>query len=237
MALAPIGRSGIPNTAKKRSGFIKTGSRLVDVDADFMQGHIAEFGTDGELETATATSTKIVGIFNCHKATMFYKPVINEVVVFTGAASAITMSNTYLRAGYIVVTDSTGVTAYTETTDYTVNDTTGVITQVAGGSIGTTDSVLVSYLYQDRNLSALDQTIKSKKASVMEGTGEVGLLIYDITKFNANSTPFAIGTKITADTNGLASTGGSAAYLGYVTALPTATDPTLYVQMDIVNTY
>jgi len=240
MPLAQLGRRGIVNSAKKRSGFIKTGARAVDADADFMQGQIATFGTDGELEVAVATSDKLVGIFNCHKATAFYKPVINESKTFTGAASTVTLANTYLRATYIVVTDSTGVTAYTETTDYTVNDTTGVITHVAagsGGSIGTTDTVLVSYLYQDRNLSELDQTIKSKKASVMEGSGEVGLLIYDITKFNANSGPFALGTKVTPNAIGLASTGGSDGSLGYVTQLPTSADPTLYIQMELTSTY
>jgi len=235
--LARIGRSGIVNTAKKRSGFIKSGYREIDSVADFMQGMVATIGTDSEVEVASNTSKKVLGVFNNHKTANFYRPIVEEEVTFVGADLPVNLANQNLRADYAIVTDSTGGTVYTEGTDYALDDPTGVITHDSGGAIGATDTVKISYLYKDTGLSEIDDTEGAGRVSLMEGEGEIALLIYDVTKINSTANKFAVGEKVTADANGLASTGGSAGQLGYVTKVPTNADPELHVQMEIVSTF
>ena len=229
MALAPIGRRGIVNSLKKISGFNKPGTKDVADGADFMQGMAAVLGSTGKVEVADNTSKVLEGLFNNHNASAFYRPIIDEQQTFTGALSTITMAKANMRSAYEKVTNSAGSTTYVKDTDYTIDYTAGTITLKAGGSIGNTDTVKVSYLYQDTSLEALDLGGKLGKVSIIE-EGEVGLLIYDTTA------TWAVNSKVTVDANGLVTTGGTY-QLGYVTKVPSSDDPELEIQIEKVSSF
>lgn len=223
--LPPIGRNGIVNSVRKLSGNIITGWRNVDSAADFIAGYIATLdGTTGKAKVADTSATKIVGIFFCHKTTSFYKPVINESITFTGANSSVTLSHANLQNGSVRVTDLAG-SAYTVTTDYTVNHTNGIITHVSGGSIGATENVLVDYRYKDPNLTGIDQTLGSGRAAIIEGNGEIATLAYE------TDAAWALNADVKVSANGLPTVGGSGATIGFCTKVPTASDPELQYQM------
>lgn len=225
--LPPIGRNGIVNSVRKLSGHIITGWRDVDSAANFISGYIATLNSSGNAVVADDSSTQILGLFFCHKTTSFYRPVVDESITFTGADSAITLANANLQSGSIRVTDSDG-SAYTITTDYLINTTNGILTQVGGGGIGTTETVLVDYRYQDPNLAGLDQTLGSGRASVIEGSGEIATLAYE------TNAAWALNTDVTVSANGLPTIGGGGAVIGFVTKVPTANDPELQFQMRMV---
>jgi hypothetical protein len=78
----------------------------------------------------------------------FYPPVV-EHLTFTGAGTSVSLRYGPIESGSVIVTTSTLGTvpeeAYVETTDYTVDETAGTVTQVSGGNIGTTDTVKITY--------------------------------------------------------------------------------------------
>jgi hypothetical protein len=80
----------------------------------------------------------------------FYPPIV-EHLIFTGSGSTVSLRYGPIQASSMVVTTSTlsGITpeeAYTETTDYTVDESAGTVTHAGGGSaIGTTDTVKLTY--------------------------------------------------------------------------------------------
>jgi len=222
--LAPLGRNGIVNSVRKLSGNIVPGWRDVDSSADFIAGMVAAL-SGGKLVVADASTQHFIGLFNCHKTTSFYRPIVDEEVTFTGAASSIALDNAYVKSNATTkVTNSTGLTTYTYTTAYTLNLTNGLIIQTSTGSIGTTATVLVSYLYKDINLTGVDQTLGSGKASTIEGNGEIATQVYD------TSAAWAENAHVTVSALGLPTIGGSYV-IGFVTKVPTASDPELHFQM------
>jgi len=226
--LPPIGRNGIVNSVRKLSGNIITGWRDVASAANFIAGYIATLDSDGNASVADDSSTQILGIFFCHKTTSFYRPVVDESITFTGSASTVSLANANLQSGSIRVTDSAG-SAYTITTDFTVNTTNGTITHAGGGSsIGATETVLVDYRYQDPNLAGLDQTLGSGRASIIEGSGEIATLVYE------TNAAWAINADVAVSANGLPTVGGGGAVIGFVTKVPTSSDPELQFQMRMV---
>lgn len=223
--LPPIGRNGIVNSVRKLSGNIVTGWRDVSSSAEFIAGYVATLSSGVVVVADNTASQKIIGLFNCHKTTSFYRPVINESGTFTGAGSAITLAHANIQSASVRVTDSTGATTYTVTTDYTVNATNGIITQTSTGSIGTTDTVLIDYRYQDPNLAGLDQTLGSGKAAIIEGVGEIATLVYE------TDAAWAENAAVTVSANGLPTIGGTGSTIGFVTKVPSADDPELHFQM------
>jgi hypothetical protein len=209
------------------SGNIVTGWRDVASAANVIAGYIATLDSDGNAAVADDSSTQILGLFYCHKTTSFYRPVIDESITFTGDNTSVTLNNANLQSGSVRVTDSDG-SAYTLTTDYTVNVTNGIITHVSTGSIGSTETVLVDYRYQDPNLAGLDQTLGSGRASIIEGAGEIATLAYE------TDAAWAINTDVKVSANGLPTIGGSGQVLGFVTKVPTSSDPELQFQMRMV---
>jgi hypothetical protein len=222
--LAPIGRNGIVNSVRKLSGNIVPGWRDVDSSADFIAGMVAALSS-GKLVVADASTQHFIGLFNCHKTTSFYRPAVNESVTFTGAASSIALSNAYVKSNATTkVTNSAGTVTYDLTDDYTLNLTNGLIIQTSTGSIGATATVLVTYLYKDINLTGVDQTLGSGKASTIEGNGEIATQVYD------TSAAWAENAHVTVSALGLPTIGGSN-IIGFVTKVPTASDPELHFQM------
>jgi hypothetical protein len=225
--LPPIGRNGIVNSVRKLSGNIITGWRNVASAANFIAGYIATLDSDGNAVVADDSSTQILGLFFCHKTTSFYRPIVDEEATFTGSGTTVTLAHANLQSGSVRVTDSAG-TAYTVTTDYTVNNTNGTITHVGGGGIGVTETVLVDYRYQDPNLAGLDQTLGSGRAAIVEGTGEIATLVYE------TNAAWALNTDVTVSANGLPTIGGGGQVIGFVTKVPTSSDPELQFQMRMV---
>jgi len=222
--LPPIGRNGIVNSVRKLSGNIVTGWRDVSSTASFIAGYAATLSSGVVVVADNTASQKIVGLFNCHKTTSFYRPIINESGTFTGAATAITLAHANIQAASVRVTDSAG-SAYTLTTDYTVNATNGIITQTSTGNIGTTETVLIDYRYQDPNLAGIDQTLGSGKAAIIEGNGELATLVYE------TDAAWAENAAVTVSANGLPTIGGTGTTIGFVTKVPSADDPELHFQM------
>lgn len=223
--LPPIGRRGIVNSVRKLSGHIISGWRDVDADASFVSGYIATLdGTSGKLVVASDSSTYVVGLFFCHKTTNFYRPVIDESITFTGAATTINLANAYVLQASVKVTDTDG-NAYTLTTDFTVNETNGQIIHTSTGSIGTTETVLVDYRYKDPNLTGIDQTLGSGKAAIIESNGEIATLIYE------TDAAWAINAAVKVSANGLPTVGGGGTTIGFVTKVPASSDPELHFQM------
>jgi len=223
--LPPIGRNGIVNSVRKLSGNIVTGWRDVSSSASFIAGYAATLSSGVVTVADNTASQKIIGLFNCHKTTSFYRPIINESGTFTGAGTTITLDHANLQSGSVRVTNSAGTTTYTLTTDYTVNTTNGIITQTSTGSIGTTDTVLIDYRYQDPNLSGMDQTLGSGKAAIIEGVGEIATLVYE------TDAAWAENADVTVSANGLPTIGGTGTVIGFVTKVPSADDPELHFQM------
>ena len=236
MSLLPdIGRNGLVNSVRRLNGLNNPGYRLVDSTADFIAGMVANLEADSDgnpvLTVANATDTALIGLFFCHKTTNFYRPIVDESQTFGTSPNTswiIYLDHASLKSSSVKVTDSTGVTTYTLTTDYTVNTTNGVITRTSTGSIGATDTVLVTYSYEDTSLTGIDQTLGSGMAATLEDPGEVATLVYDTSK------AYTLMGSIYSDANGyLTSTNGGGTAVGKVTKVPTAENPELHFKLSI----
>lgn len=230
--LPPIGRSGIRRSVRKLSGNIVPGWRAVDPTTEFIAGMVATISS-GKVTLADDTGgLKIIGLFNCHKTSSFYRPVIDEAVVGGGDGVDVALENANLQSGSVKVTKSDGVTVLTGGgDDYTVNLTNGLIKLHAGGSnslVGT-ETVLVDYRYKDPNHAGLDMTLGSGKASIIEGTGEIATLVYE------TNAAWAENAAVAVSANGMPTIGGSGAVIGFVTKVPTAEDPELHFQMRLAQ--
>lgn len=81
---------------------------------------------------------------------MQFQPRKTTIDSFTGANTSITLDFQPILSGSVIVTteasaDSNPTTPFVIVTDYTVNDTTGVVTQKSTGNIGTTAEVRITY--------------------------------------------------------------------------------------------
>jgi hypothetical protein len=70
-----------------------------------------------------------------------------ETHTFSGAPATIQLAHGNLNASTVVATSNPSGTTFAQGTDYTINARSGVISRVATGAIGATQSVLVSYAY------------------------------------------------------------------------------------------
>jgi hypothetical protein len=231
--LPDIGRNGLVNSVRRLSGLNNPGYRKVDSSADFIAGMVANLEADANgdpvLTVANATDTAIVGIFYCHKTTSFYRPITAESKTFgtsPNTATVIYLDHANVKSGSVRVTTSLGV-PWTETTHYVVSTTNGYITRTSTG-IGASDTVLVSYLYQDPDLSGIDQTLGSGMAATLEDNGEIATLVYDTAK------AYTLMGSLYSDANGyLTSTNGGGSVVGKCTQVPTASDPELRYKLTV----
>jgi len=227
VTLPDIGRNGLVNSVRRLSGLNNPGYRKVDSAADFIAGMVANLEADANgdpvLTVANATDTAIVGIFYCHKTTSFYQAVHAESKTFgtsPNSATIIYLDHANIKASSCRVTTSLGV-PWTETTHYVVNTTNGYITRTSTG-IGASDTVLVSYQYEDPNLSGIDQTLGSGMAATLEDNGEIATLIYDTSK------AYTLMGSLYSNASGyLTSTNGGGSVVGKVTKVPTSEDAEL----------
>lgn len=229
MATLPdLGTNGLVNSVRRLSGTENPGYRNVDSAASFIAGNVAILAADSDgnpyLQTANATDTAIIGIFYCHKTLSFYKPVKDESKTFgtsPNTAFIIYLDHANVKSSSVRITKS-GV-AIAESGNWALNTTNGTITRTSTGLLGATDTILITYLYQDANLVGIDQTLGSGKAATLEGRGELATLVYD------TSCAYTLMGSLYSDANGyLTSTNGGGSVVGKVTKCPTAEDPELH---------
>lgn len=227
-----VGRNGVVNLARKISGSVISGWRQVDPAASFTVGQIAKLAADSNgnpiVTPCTATSDDVpIGIFWSHKTVSFYVAVVDEAVTFTGSATTINLKHANLKGAagtYVKVTNTVGGTAYTYTTDYTINYVNGQIIHPGSGSIGATATVYISYMYKDPNQSGIDTTLGAGKVALLEDKGEVATRLYDTSVKWALTGNDAI---VVCNADGIVTTKtkiSDAPVIGKVTKVPTASD-------------
>ena len=235
--LPDIGRNGLVNSVRRLSGLNNPGYRPVDSSASFIAGMAAKLGTDSNgnpvLQVAGAADTNVIGIFYCHKTVSFYQPIVDEEQTFgtsPNTAWAIYLNHANLKDLSVKITNEAGTVTYVEGDDYDVTGVNGIITRTStghspAGKIGATDTVKVTYLYEDPNLSGIDQTLGSGMAATLEDHGEVATLVYDTSKAYTLMGPLYSNASgyLTSYTAGSATVG----VVGKVTKVPTAEDPEL----------
>lgn len=235
--LPDIGRNGLVNSVRRLSGLNNPGYRSVNSSADFIAGMVANLEAnsttgDPELTVANATDTALIGIFFCHKTTSFYRPVVDEEQTF--GTSPNTSSIVYLNrplvkaSSYVVTTAADGAGAtWTETTHYIMNTTNGTVTRTSTG-IGSSDTIYVTYLYEDSSLTGIDQTLGSGMAATLEDNGEIATLVYD------TGQTYSLMGSLYSDANGyLTSTNGGGSVVGICTKVPTANNPELHFKLSL----
>lgn len=234
--LPDIGRNGLVNSVRRLTGLNNPGFRPVDSSAEFVAGMVAKLVDDGNggayLQVADDDDVNIIGLFYCHKTTNFYRPIVEESQTFStspNTAWAVYLNHAGVKSGSVKVYDNTGGAAATLTTDYTVNTTNGVITRTSGGILAASDEILVTYLYEDPNLTGLDQTLGSGLAATLEDAGDVATLVYDTSK------TYTVMQRLYCDANGyVTNTDGGGSQVGFVTKPPTSDSPELWFKLNIV---
>ena len=172
--LPSLGRSGV-QTVRRITGIDNPGYQKVDPDADIIAGMVAARTTDSNgnvILTPCNATTVPVAIFALHKTLNFYISVVDEAAVV-----AATINLAHANVKNVGIVTSTG-TQYVEKTNYTVNTTNGIVTNV---NMTNASNVKISYLYKDTSTSGLDQTLPTGLITIFEGAGEIGTFIYDTT--------------------------------------------------------
>lgn len=227
--LPGIGRNGLTNSVRKLSGANVTGYRPVSDTAEFIAGMVATLVDDGGIaKTAVAdnTSASAIGLFFCHKTNSFYRPVVAESKTF--ASNIITLDYANILSSSVKVTNSLGTVTYSGTTAYSVNATNGIITRnTSTGTIGATETVLVTYRYKDANLTGIDQTLGSGNAAILEEPAEVATLVYD------TSRTYTLNEHLHVNADGLVSNSGGSLVVGVVTKVPSNDNPELCFKLKI----
>ena len=233
--LPPIGRTGINNgnAVRRLSNMPVTGWRDVDPAATFTAGQLAKLATvsgNVMVQTVNNTSNKPIGIFFTDNTTTFYKPSYKEVHTFGENATTPTIVyvQPYVKTATYVVANVSG-TPYTEGVDYSINITNGAITNLGVG-IGATATIYVTYMYKDINLSGLNQTLGSGKAAILEEVGEIATIQYE----TEATTAYTLGASIYFNSNGYLTADSGSSAIGYITKVPSADDPELYVKLNFM---
>lgn len=228
--LTGIGRSGLRGSVRKLSGAEVPAWRKVDSDAEFIAGMVCKLGTDSsgnpQLEVIDGTDDNPIGIFYCHKTTSFYVP-FTEEATSPSSTGTINLSHANIKSDSIRVENTSSGSAYTEDSDYSLNETNGILTMI---TIAEDTELTITYRYTDPNLSGVDQTLGSGKAAYVSDPCEIATIVYDTTR------SYSIGDTLYATTDGLITnnnSGTTTATIGTVTKAPTASDPELYVRLRI----
>lgn len=230
--LPAIGRNGVRDAVQSLGGMQLTGWRDIDASATFVAGQLATLSTDSNgkvvVVAVSGTGDVPIGVFATSSTTTFYRPVAAEAHAIgedVNNPTLITLNNPYVKASSYVVRNAGTGDAYTETTNFTINTTNGVITNV---NIADTTEITVSYLYKDVNLSGINQVLGSGKAALLEQVGEIATLMYDPTA------AWALNAAVKFTAGGLLTVGGGSATIGKVTKAPTFDDPAVHVLLDLV---
>ena len=224
--LPDLGRNGLVNSIRRLNGFNNPGYRSVGSAENFVAGMVAnlEADTNGDpiLTVANNTDVAIIGLFFCHKTTSFYRPIVDEVQTFGTAPNTSTIlylnhanvkpSSVMATSGGLVVNPS----------GYSVTTTNGYITKTSPG----TGTWKITYLYEDANLSGIDQTLGSGMAATLEDRGEAATLVYD------TSVAYTLMGNLYSNASGYLTNSGTV-IIGKVTKVPTADNPELHFKLTV----
>ena len=239
--LPDIGRNGLVNSVRRLSGLTNPGYRAVDSAASFIAGMVAVLGADANgnpvLKVADNTSDgDVIGLFYCHKTVNFYRPIVAEEQTFGDSPNTAViayLSNANIKADSIMVSSTGDMSAlFTEDTDWEVGSLVNGYINNLGVGIAADQTVYVSYLYEDPNLTGIDQTLGSGLAATLEDHGEIATLVYD------TSAPFALNGDVVINADGYLSYAGAAGavgskVVGRVTKAPTSEDPELRFKLTV----
>lgn len=217
--------TGLIRGVRLLSNIDKIISREIDVNAEFIPGMIGMLTTDTNGKTVVAAHGGVVGdqpvgMFLNAKTQSFYKATAETAVapIITGT---FTLKNANV-ADVMVVNTATGV-PYVVTTDYTVNATNGIITNVA---IVATTGLTVYYRYKDLSVVGFDNSMGSGLTAMIEENCEVALLVYDTSK------QYALNGNVKVNATGYVSDStATGPTIGTVTKVPTLQDPSLHVKL------
>lgn len=223
--LPGLGRNPF-NVIRILSGCERQGNDYISASAECIRGMIGKQGldSDGNVEWSvyTGSSGSPAGILNSHKTSSIYKPVTQKPVAVdssTGQASLVP----YLQSGSVLIQDSDDTDI---TSEFSANNTTGVITTSNGTYMGTTVYASFRYLLVDEG--GIDETKGTGKVSIIRGVGEIETLLYD------TGSPISRGDSLKSY-NGVPSTrnGLSGSSIGTVIKPPTYSDPTLRFRINL----
>ena len=217
------------------------GHYVANASTSFRAGMLVQLNSSQEI--VICDGTEPFGFAKYTKANTLYANVVAERIQLNATtATNLAHANLWVpgATGGVRVTDDTGVTVYTETTDYTVNYTNGQVTRVALGAIGDGDYVRVDYQYQvtenelkfeGRNFWNFtdDVTIQGDKITVINDWSIIFTTQYDPSQTYAVNDALTAGTS-GATKSGLVTKGGAGAFIGNVYQVPTADDPFLGVR-------
>ena len=230
---------------KKRGYYKDRPHYAVDANADITEGMIAFLTTNaaGTAVATTAASGDVpIGTFWNDHATGYVRTTVESGTF--GATDIITLHKGNVRnTTEIKVTDSTGVTTYTQGVDYTVATANGVITRLGTGTIAASATVVIWYTYtmtvdqvhwenagtkHSRGVNydrQPDDTLGRGQITVVEGDSKIYTDMFDPTQ------TYALNSLLYPDANSLWSTAVSATLsaCGRVIKVPTANDPFLGV--------
>jgi hypothetical protein len=217
----------------------RLGTDPVDPNTTFEEGDLLQYSANGWAVSADATAEAIRGIAGLTKASVLYAAIIDEAVTLP-AEDDVNLAHANIVDGSQKVTDETGDTTYEETTDYLFNDTNGIISRVATGSIEDGETVLVSYTYQRteqeieeeigkgiRNDS--DETFGTGNVVVLQGNMTIATTRYDTSQaYVVNDVLYDNGDGLLTSTDG-----GSYVAVGHVKTPPTAADLFLIAELNL----
>jgi hypothetical protein len=233
------------------------GQYQADPSAAWEAGMVATLGANGVTVAGTASTP--VGILLNNNLNALTRAVVGESLgpvdyrAANGATLSVTLShNNLVSGGYLVFA---GATVLAETTDYTINTTTGVITAVASGKLDSlggsyTNAGMISVNYRYNMTAAELQGFLDNKGQVIGGPGmlntfdEVNILgqtswagegnvIYTDQFDTSVNWTAALGSYVYANADGRLTTTQGGGKVGFVTEIPSATQPFLGITVSL----
>jgi len=230
------------------------GSCKSAANATWQAGQVGKLTSTG-LTTVTATADSPIGILLNNHLDAMTRVIVSEAHgpidfrALAGATATVTLlHNNLVAAGYKVMA---GATAVAETTDYTIDTTTGIITAVVsgkldslGGSYANGGEITVTYKY-NMTVAELNGFLDNK-GQVVGGPGmannfdEVlstlettfagdGNVIYTDQFDSSLDWSAAVGGNVYFSAAAIFTTTGTTNVIGKVVSIPTATQPWLGV--------
>ena len=220
--LPSLGRNPL-NALRIITGCERQGNDYVNSTAEFTRGYLGKQAIDsyGNVEWVVATTNgEVDGILNSHKANTFYKSVyLAPVEVDSDGNGNLTP---YVKSGSVLLT-STGAGAGDITSDFTVDNTSGAISEDTPSGART---IYASYQYDVREPGS-NETLGSGKVAIVRGVGELETLVYD------TSVAIAKGDNVYSK-SGIPSTDGTGSNIvGTVVRPPTADNPYLRIRINL----
>jgi len=214
------------------------GAYEAEPTATFRAGMLVSRNSSGLIIPSVGADP--IGVAKWNKSLVLKAAIIDEPVTLV----ATTASNlAHATVENVKVTDITGVTTYTVTTDYVINATNGTITRNGTGAITSGQTVLVTYTYQltETNLEFQGRNFFNFIDDVSNQAGRIAVIQdwsllfttqYDTSNAFAVNTLLYSGGGVTSALIGLFSTdSGEGPVVGKVAQVPTASDPFLGVEM------